>query len=140
MGFKNWSQYGLRCLHQVFSKGDLKSFEQLRHDFKLPQTNFYRYLQLRHLLTTHQEYEKVKNPSQIEVVLQEIQSSHNTKRVISKVYTIFSSMDPNNTLQIKDKWETEFGTIILTETWTRGCEEAHSVPMKVQQNRNNRIQ
>lgn len=44
--FKNWSYYGLRYLHHVFSKSDLKSFEQLRHDFILPQTNFYRYLQL----------------------------------------------------------------------------------------------
>lgn len=36
-------------------------------------------------------------------------------------------MDPNNTLHIKDKWEIEFGAIIPIETWTQGCEEAHSV-------------
>lgn len=36
-------------------------------------------------------------------------------------------MDPNNTLYIKDKWETQFGTTSSTETWIQGCEEAHLV-------------
>ena len=65
-GFKKWSEYGLCFVYQLIRNRELKSFEQLRREFTLPRTDFFRYLQLRHFLTTHKEWEKVKNPSLIE--------------------------------------------------------------------------
>ena len=56
IGFRRWSEYGLKYIHQLFEKGTMSSFEKLRKKFLLPQTDFFfRYLQLRHLLTAHRD-------------------------------------------------------------------------------------
>lgn len=44
-GFRKWSEHGLTNLHQLHKDGSLKSFEQLREEFMLPNTDFFRYLQ-----------------------------------------------------------------------------------------------
>lgn len=62
--FKKWSQHGLDYLHQLCHDGTLKSFEQIRNEFTLPRSDFFRYLQLRHFLTTHRYLEMIKKPSQ----------------------------------------------------------------------------
>jgi len=46
-GFRKWSEHGLSNLHQLHKDGCFKSFEQLRSEFTLPNTDFLRYLQLR---------------------------------------------------------------------------------------------
>lgn len=59
----------------------------------------------------------MKNPSQIEVFLQDVK--------ISKIYVLFLSV--NNTSYLKDKWETEIGSTITPEIWEQACEKAHEV-------------
>lgn len=121
--FKKCISYELRHLHRLFHSGELNTFGQLAHEFELPQTDFYRYVQLRHFLTRHQEFAKV----QIELFLQDIYSNHNIKRVITKVYVIFLPMDVNNTSYLKDKRKTEIGSTITPDIWEQACEKAHQV-------------
>ena len=66
MGFRRWSEYGLQYIHQLFEKGTMKSFEKLRNNFLLPKTDFFRYLQLRHLLTAQKDWAKIANPTGLE--------------------------------------------------------------------------
>lgn len=49
--FKGWMKSGLRYVHQLFQSSQFKSFEQLREEFGLPRTDFFRYLQIRHLFS-----------------------------------------------------------------------------------------
>lgn len=42
----------------------------------LPRSEFFRYLQMRNFHTTHKEFERVKNPSPIELFFKEIQTGH----------------------------------------------------------------
>lgn len=44
-GFRKWSEQGLIKLHQLSRERSLKSFEQLKEELILPNTDFYRYLQ-----------------------------------------------------------------------------------------------
>lgn len=55
IGIRRWSEYGLKYIHQLCEKGTMKPFEKLRNKFLLPKTDFFRYLQLRHLLTTQKD-------------------------------------------------------------------------------------
>ena len=73
IGFRRWSEYGLKYIHQSFEKGTMKSFGQLRNNFLLPKTDFFTYLQLRHLLTAQTDWAKIANPTGSEQFLMHLQ-------------------------------------------------------------------
>lgn len=106
---------GLVYLHQLFRLGNLSTFEQLRNGYGLPKTDFYRYLQLRTFLTGHKEWGKLIETSPIEQLLIEIQTGNRDGKIISRFYNIFLSMNTQNSLQIKQRWETEMDMVITQE-------------------------
>ena len=126
-GFQGWSLLGLRYIHQLFSSNQLKSFEQLREEFNLPRTDFYRYLQLRHYLQRHSEWDKIQNPSRLELFLMDIQKFGPFIKLISTLYQTFLEMVPNDSVYIKAKWEAETQQDISEEEWEGACTEAHKV-------------
>lgn len=66
-GFKKWEEKGLIMLEQLFEGGVLMSFQQLQHKHNLPAHDFFKYLQLRHYLQKHEEWDKLcTSPSNIE--------------------------------------------------------------------------
>uniref|UniRef100_A0A3Q2FFW2 Reverse transcriptase n=1 Tax=Cyprinodon variegatus TaxID=28743 RepID=A0A3Q2FFW2_CYPVA len=71
--FKNWSNYGLSHIHQLIKEGNFKTFEQMKSEFGLPKTDFYRYLQLRTFVTTHNNWTKLHESTPIEHFLMNIQ-------------------------------------------------------------------
>lgn len=75
-GFRKWAEHGLTNLHQLHKDGSLKSFEQLREEFMLPNTDFFRYLQLRTFLTKHKQWKKVLEPTPIEEFLIKLQTGN----------------------------------------------------------------
>lgn len=126
-GFRKWSEHGLTNLYQLHKDGSLKSFDQLREEFMLPNTDFFRYLQLRNFLTKHKEWDKVLEPTPIEGFLIKLQTGNKDKKVIYHFYQIFLDMNLNNTLQIKGRWETEMNTDIPQDIWEEICTKAHLV-------------
>lgn len=124
-GFRKWANHRLVYLHQLLEGNNLKSFEQIKNDFNLDRTDFFRYLQLRTFLTTHKEWRKITNHNPIEKFLIEIQLGRPVKKIIGKLYDIFLSMSPHNTLQIKQRWGTEADEDISQDTWMEVCTEAH---------------
>lgn len=47
-----WKDHGLHNFKDLFNEGRLKSFSDSRSEFKIPKQDFYKYLQIRHLITT----------------------------------------------------------------------------------------
>ncbi len=42
--FQLWHRRGIKCVMDLFKKGHFISFEQLKKDFSIPQSHFFRYL------------------------------------------------------------------------------------------------
>uniref|UniRef100_A0A3P8SZA0 Reverse transcriptase domain-containing protein n=1 Tax=Amphiprion percula TaxID=161767 RepID=A0A3P8SZA0_AMPPE len=129
-GFRKWSEHGLSKLYQLYQLHggrSLKSLEQLKEEFKLPNTDFFRYLQLRTFLTKHKEWDKVLEPTPIEESLLKLLTGNESKKIIGCFYHTFSDMTFNNTLQIKRRWETEMNADIPEDTWDEICTEAQLV-------------
>ena len=126
-GFKRWSKHGLNYIHQLFEGDTLKSFEKLSHDFHLPSTDFFKYLQLRHTLTKHKDWDKIIKPTSVETYLGKIQLGNGRGRLISAIYQAFSSMNQINSTHIKERWGTETQKEISNEDWEQICLEAHRV-------------
>ena len=113
---------------QLFEGGVLKSFEQLKEKYELPNQDFYRYLQIRHYLHTHQEWEELCSPpSKIEhFFISAIEGTVKAK-FISHLYRILQEELKENNLDIKEKWELEMNIIISDEQWESSCEQGHRV-------------
>lgn len=45
--FKQWAKCGLTYIHQLIESNRVKSFSQIKEEFKLPNTDFFRFLQIR---------------------------------------------------------------------------------------------
>lgn len=123
-GFRKWSDHGLNYLHQLVKDDNLKTFAQLKNEFDLPRTDFFRYLQLRSFLMTHKDWGKLKRSTPIEKFLIS-QISHGDKKIISKLYNIFLSTNVHNSEHIRLRWEAEMNKNISLDTWKEICTEAH---------------
>ena len=126
-GFRKWSEYGLTNLHELHNAGNFKSFTQLSEEFKIPRTDFFRYLQLRDFLLKHKDWDKVTKPTLIEELLIKVQTKKWDKKIISYCYQIFLSMNLNNTAQVKERWEIEINSNISHDMWEEICTEVHMV-------------
>lgn len=47
-----WKEYGIHQFKHLFTEGSLKSFLDLISEFGIPKQEFYKYLQIRNLITT----------------------------------------------------------------------------------------
>uniref|UniRef100_A0A8C8E244 Reverse transcriptase domain-containing protein n=1 Tax=Oryzias sinensis TaxID=183150 RepID=A0A8C8E244_9TELE len=124
-GFTKWSNQGLLYIHQLIDSEHLMSFEQLSRRFKLQKSDFFRYLQMRSFLTTHKEWNKVLNPTPIEALLIQYQKEDGDKKLITKGYKIFVSINNDGPVRAKQGWEAEAARGIPDEMWEEACTEAH---------------
>ena len=51
--FQLWHRRGIKFVMDLFKGGHLISFEQLKKDFSIPQSHFFRYLQVQSYVKTH---------------------------------------------------------------------------------------
>lgn len=117
----------LVSFHQLHDAGNFKTFAQLREEFKLPNTDFFRYLQLMDFLLKHTEWIRIVEPTPVGGLLIKIQTRNFDKKLISRCYQIFLDMNLNNTLQIKERWEIEMKANISQDMWEEICTNAHLV-------------
>uniref|UniRef100_A0A3B5LJV4 Uncharacterized protein n=1 Tax=Xiphophorus couchianus TaxID=32473 RepID=A0A3B5LJV4_9TELE len=86
-GFERWTKGGLVFIAQLFNGSIMKSFEQIQREFNPQKTDFYRYLQLRHYLQNHSEWQKISTDmTKTEEILLSIAKGESTKGMISKLY------------------------------------------------------
>ena len=94
----------------------MKSFQQLEQEFNLPAHDFYKFLQLRHYLKTHKEWENIcKTPLKLKELLMAHTEGETKKGVISKLYKVLQQESNNNNLDVKEKGEVEANIIITDE-------------------------
>lgn len=58
--YKRWAESGLIIINQLLDGPAFKSFSQLRDKFNLPSSDLYRYLQIRHYVTKHSDWENIQ--------------------------------------------------------------------------------
>lgn len=106
-GFKKWERNGLAIFDQLFDGEVLMSYEQLRHKYNLPTHDFFKYLQLRHYLQKHKEWDKMCTlPSNIEQFFILTIKGTIKKKVISHIYKILQEELTDNSLDMKEKMGT----------------------------------
>lgn len=127
-GYKKWKHLNLNFVHQLLGIIELKSFEELMEEFNIPKTDFFRYLQIRSFLTKHPDWDKInRSDTSIEKYLVRIQTQRCIGKPISILYKIFSSMAQENNFLVKERWEKEFGMLIMDDIWENISLQIHKV-------------
>lgn len=126
-GFKRWECSGLCTINQLFEENHLKSFSQLQEQFSLPSKDHYRFLQIRHYLQSHAEWNRVKtNPTGIEEYFIAIKEKHlPNKNHVSCIYKKIMENLADHTFDVRHKWELELNVNIDDKTWRDVCGGSH---------------
>ena len=106
-GYNNWANNGLVYIEQVFNGQTMKSFEQLRQECNLPAHDHYKFLQLRHYLKKHQEWENIcKTSSKLKELLMAFTEEVTKKGAISKIYKALQHKSKDDNRDVKRKMGT----------------------------------
>ena len=125
--YRRWAEKGLKIMNELFDGNTLKSFSQLQDKFDLPSSDLYRYLQIRHYITKHTDWDSIKrHPINIEIhFILSFQQTVLTKHQVSHMYKRLMIDTSDNTLHIKGQWEMELNTTIDDDTWEDICTACH---------------
>lgn len=122
--FKVWSERGLRTIQDLYVGGTFGSFEHFKTHFDIPNSHFYRYLQLRSFVSTHTpSFPSLQTDSLLDKL---IKIPPHFKETIGSVYSILKTSNLEPLTSLKNKWEEELGTNISDLEWQSTLKNIHS--------------
>ena len=123
--YQIWHNRGIHSFKDLYIDGVFPTFEQLRNKFNLPQTHFFRFLQIRNFLTqTTSTFPNIPPGSPMESIFL---ADPSIKGGISTIYDSLSYLDNNASLvHLKTAWENDLGIQITDEQWTASQKIVHS--------------
>ena len=121
--FVFWRQRGLVTFSDLYMHNHLASFNELKESFSLPQSHFFRYLQVRHFVK--ENVNNYINPSMEHSFFAIMKLKPGSKHLVSKFVSLFSKVSVLSTNHIKSAWEADLGTELSDEVWREGLEKIH---------------
>ena len=117
IGFEMWKDAGILTIYDLYTDGVLKSFQQLKSEFNLQQSQFFRYLQFRSYINSIPEYRTglCTFPNQVEAIL--IKASTLPKKTVSFLYESLIQVEKASTNNSKVSWENTFEVQIEDGVW-----------------------
>lgn len=113
--FAVWKTCGLNSLKDMFVDGVFASFQQVKTNFGVPDSHFFRYLQLRSFVSSSFKHFPSRPPdSLLETVLD---LNVHSKGIIGKIYAVINSVKIEPLARVRGKWEEELATSISEEEW-----------------------
>ena len=121
--FNFWSQKGLKCVANLFHEGVFAPFGYLVKEYGIPNTHFFRYLQIRDFARTRFTFFPSAPPNS--PVHNCICLNPLLPGCVSKLYTIIQGIHSPSLNHVKAAWESELQSDISDETWEIAIENIH---------------
>nr|XP_014354292.1 PREDICTED: uncharacterized protein LOC106707053 [Latimeria chalumnae] len=119
-GFAVWREKGLTQVQHLFHEGVFCSFAELAEKYILPPSHLFRYLQIRHLVSSAQGGAlSLPLPSPLESFITQLTA---VKGFISKAYSLLRDLLPDFTRNIKAGWERGLGIRLQDCNWLYTCD------------------
>lgn len=118
--FKSWISKGITTFYSLTEKGQLKDFENLRKEYCLEKSDFYRYLQVRNHFEHNSRNKTDFNDPILRIFISAYQNDSN-KGAISRFYKGLMTKKSHTTEYIKAKWERNRNFSISNEDWLDVC-------------------
>lgn len=110
-----WKDQGIVSFKQVFKEDTRKSFSELKSEFNIDNKDFYKYLQLRHLINDllvkghiSMELSKVDNILENTSIL---------KGKMSEIYAILRDQAEPSLTSLKSVWQKDLGCNFDDDQW-----------------------
>ena len=114
---------GIKTIGDLYIGGTFASFVQLQGKYKLPRSNFFRFLQIRNYIRNISPTFERAAPSALDKFL--LNNMAPNVRV-SHLYDSLQAVNKPSTSAIKLAWENELGTSISDELWEDSLEEVNT--------------
>lgn len=122
--FQTWSERGLGCVHDFFSNGTFITFQQMVQHYSIPQSHFFRYLQVRdYVKKNFSSFPTLPDRVWIDECLDHDPSG---KGLVSRLYYTIQAIDTPSLNHIKEQWQEELGREILDVNWQYAIQRIHS--------------
>lgn len=115
-----WKEYGIHQFKHLFTESSLKSFLDLRSEFGIPKQEFYKYLQIRNLITTMKRAGQLSlGLSRMEKILE---SSTSLKGRVFLIYSALLEHHSSSLTPLKTVWQKELGCDLSDDQWDVMCQ------------------
>lgn len=119
--FAAWREKGIKTFSDLYINSQLASFSQLSNKFNLPNSHFFRYLQIRHYVKEnwpHLDSTPTTNP-----FLETLLLAPDSKQLISKFVGSFSKSASSDS--IREAWSKDLNSEISVELWEEALQQVH---------------
>lgn len=115
--FVTWARKGIKSMKDLYINNTFASFQQISERYSLPQSHFFRYLQVRSfVLSMFTTFPNYPGDSPCDVFLQPLPS---LKGAISNTYNQITLIRPHAVDAIRGLWEEDLGQGISEELWSQ---------------------
>lgn len=122
--FRIWTEKGLSTVKDLYVGGIFASFEHLKTHFDIPDSHFFRYLQLRSFVSTHlSSFPSLPTDCLLDRL---IKIPPYIKETIGTVYSLLNMDNSKPLTALKHKWEEELNTDISDTQWQTTLKNIHS--------------
>lgn len=119
--FAKWRSNGIHQFQQLFDGDTLKSFAVLMSEYEIPKQDFYKYLQIRHLINT------LKGEKRLRLNLEEILvKSTSSKGKISEIYSTLLDHYSSSLTPLRNIWQKDMGCAFDDDQWDMICQNVFS--------------
>ncbi len=125
LGFKQWSHKGIRRIIDLYNGDTLMSFNKIKDKFNIPQSHFFKYLQLRSFI--HSKLNHSSNCPPLTMLERFATQHQRSKGQISILYNIFSYHSKESSDSIRRSWGEDLQECVLDGEWNQICSKAQSL-------------
>lgn len=122
--FAEWRSNGIYQLQQLFDGDMLKSFAVLMSEYEIPKRDFYKYLQIRHLINT------LKGEKCLSLGLTNLEEilvkSTSLKGKISEIYSTLLDHYSSSLTPLRNIWQKDMGCAFDDDQWDTICQNVFS--------------
>ena len=114
--FHNWYEAGIHRIHDLWDRGNFKTFESLQATYKLLTKDFYKYLQVRHYVYTKLDTLNLSDDfDSLEKTILDLKQDH----FVSKFYSRLQYLKADRLSFLRKLWETQLKRTVDIETWKK---------------------
>lgn len=121
-GFREWAGKGVKQIMDLYRGESLMSFNEIKERYNVPQTHFFKFLQLRSFISSKQNHSLSCPPL---TVLEELAlNNQNGRGQISLLYDMFLSASKESSDSKRLAWSEDLNEEITDYEWQQICKEA----------------
>lgn len=113
--FVTWQRRGICSLKDIYIDGHFPSFQQLRVKFNLPNSHFFRFLQLRHFIKASiPQFDLIPRNSVLDSF---VSVEPYTRGAVSRFYRALLDIYSPSSDSFREQWQEELGVDVTDDVW-----------------------